>query len=150
MDEAEDIVQQSFITIWQKQSELQIETSLKAYLYKLVYNASLNRVKQKKVRQSYSNEVQAVSAYPSAELGHQKELETRIDWALSQLPEQCAKVFRLSRYEQMKYQAIANELNISIKTVEHHIGKALKVMRELLKDYLPVLTLFLLRGIGKL
>jgi RNA polymerase sigma-70 factor, ECF subfamily len=149
MDEAEDIVQQSFITIWQKQAELQIETSLKSYLYKAVYNASLNRVKQQKVRQNYANELQAVSAYPTAEVSHQKELETKIEWALSQLPEQCAKVFKMSRYDQLKYQAIANELNISIKTVENHVGKALKLMREMLKDYLPLLIIFLLTEIGK-
>jgi RNA polymerase sigma-70 factor, ECF subfamily len=150
MDEAEDIVQQSFIHIWQKQAELQIETSLKSYLYKSVYNASLNRAKQQKVRRLYAEELQAVSTYPTAEPSHRKELETKIEWALAQLPEQCAKVFKLSRYEQMKYQAIADELNISIKTVENHIGKALKLMRELLKDYLPVLILFLLSDIGKL
>jgi RNA polymerase sigma-70 factor, ECF subfamily len=149
MDEAEDIVQQSFITIWQKQAELQIETSLKSYLYKSVYNASLNRVKQQKVRQSYANEVQAVSVYPTSELSHQKELEAKIEWALSQLPEQCAKVFKLSRYEQLKYQEIATELNISIKTVENHVGKALKLMRDMLKDYLPLLIIFLLTEIGK-
>ncbi len=149
MDEAEDIVQQSFVTIWQKQGELQIETSLKSYLYRAVYNASLNRIKQQKVRQNYAYEVQAVSTYPTFELGQHKELETKIEWALTQLPEQCAKVFKMSRQSQLKYQEIANELGISIKTVENHMGKALKLMREMLKDYLPLLIIFLLTEIGK-
>jgi RNA polymerase sigma-70 factor, ECF subfamily len=149
MDEAEDIVQQSFVTIWQKQSELKIETSLKSYLYKTVYNASLNRVKQQKVRQSYANEFQAISSHPVVENQNHKDLEQKIDWALTQLPEQCARVFKLSRYEQKKYQEIASELNISIKTVENHMGKALKLMREMLKDYLPLLIIFLLTNIGR-
>ena len=64
------------------------------------------------------------------------ELEHQIENAINKLPEQCRMVFKLSRYEEMKYSQIAEHLDISIKTVENHMGKALKLMREYLKDYL--------------
>jgi RNA polymerase sigma-70 factor, ECF subfamily len=73
----------------------------------------------------------------------QTELKKRIHLAVEALPEQCRMVFKLSRYEQMKYQEIAEQLNISVKTVENHMGKALKLMRERLKDYLPLLIILM-------
>ena len=66
-----------------------------------------------------------------------------INKAIDSLPEQCGNVFKLSRFENMKYNEIAEHLGISIKTVENHMGKALRLLREQLKDYLPAL-LFLL------
>jgi RNA polymerase sigma-70 factor (ECF subfamily) len=66
------------------------------------------------------------------------ELETRIHLAMDKLPEQCRLVFKLSRFEELKYGEIAEQLNISVKTVENQMGKALRIMREQLKDYLPL------------
>jgi RNA polymerase sigma-70 factor (ECF subfamily) len=74
------------------------------------------------------------------------ELEAKIYRAMEALPEQCRLVFKLSRFEELKYSEIAEQLNISIKTVENHMGKALKIMREQLKDYLPLL-LILMKGL---
>ena len=62
---------------------------------------------------------------------------------MKQLPEQCRLVFQLSRFEDLKYAEIAEQLQISVKTVENQMGKALKIMREQLKEYLPLLILFL-------
>jgi RNA polymerase sigma-70 factor (ECF subfamily) len=62
------------------------------------------------------------------------------------LPEQCRLVFKLSRLEELKYAEIAEQLNISVKTVENHMGKALKIMREQLKDYLPLLIALMING----
>jgi RNA polymerase sigma-70 factor, ECF subfamily len=59
------------------------------------------------------------------------------------LPEQCRLVFKLSRFEELKYNEIAEHLQISVKTVENHMGKALKIMREQLKDYLPLIITFM-------
>jgi RNA polymerase sigma-70 factor (ECF subfamily) len=70
-------------------------------------------------------------------------LETRIQQAIEKLPEQCRLVFKLSRFEELKYNEIAEQLDISVKTVENHIGKALKIMREQLKDYLPLLIVMM-------
>lgn len=142
-NDAEDIVQQLFITVWQKRSDLEKVDSLRNYLYRSVYNASLNRVKQQAVRTNYAKEqMRVVSDKYETNIVH-KELQQKINEAIEKLPEQCAKVFKLSRFNEMKYQEIADELNISVKTVENHMGKALKLMRELLKDYLPVILILL-------
>ncbi|MEJ0055136.1 MAG: sigma factor-like helix-turn-helix DNA-binding protein [Bacteroidota bacterium] len=59
------------------------------------------------------------------------------------MPDQCRTVFQLSRFEELKYSEIAEQLDISVKTVENHMGKALKIMRTQLKDYLPLLLIFM-------
>ena len=76
-----------------------------------------------------------------------QELEGRIEEALQILPEKCGEVFRLSRFKDLSYKEISEQLNISIKTVENHMGKALKIMRTELQDYLPaiIITLLLLK-----
>lgn len=136
-DEAEDIVQQVFVNIWQKREAIDIHSSEKAFLYRSVYNASLNRLKQQAVRNSYARDAQFVNASQVAHTDtSSKELQQQIDKALEQLPEQCRRIFKMSRLEHMKYQQIADELGLSIKTVENQMGKALKLLRELLKDYL--------------
>jgi RNA polymerase sigma-70 factor (ECF subfamily) len=72
-----------------------------------------------------------------------KELENKFREALNELPEQCRTVFQLSRFEDMKYKDIADKLDISIKTVENHMGKALKLLRSKLVDFLPILLILL-------
>src|SRR5690606_1167579 len=72
-----------------------------------------------------------------------KELERQIEKALNRLPEGCRTVFQLSRFEELKYREIADRLNISIKTVENQMGKALKRLRVELIDFLPLLFLLL-------
>jgi RNA polymerase sigma-70 factor (ECF subfamily) len=71
------------------------------------------------------------------------ELEGRIYRAMEALPQQCRIIFKLSRFEELKYQEIADQLGISIKTVENQMGKALKIMRDQLKDYLPILVVIM-------
>jgi RNA polymerase sigma-70 factor, ECF subfamily len=134
MDEAEECVQQVFLTVWEKRESNAISTSVKSYLYRAVYNSSLNRIKHEKVKQLYAQTEKALE---------QSELQQEIQKAIALLPEQCRMVFKLSRFEDMKYSEIATHLNISVKTVENHMGKALKLMREQLKDYLPILLLLM-------
>ncbi len=73
------------------------------------------------------------------------DLETKVNDAINKLPEKCAEVFKLSRFEEMKYKDIGEKLNISIKTVEAQISKALKYLREELKEYITILILFILK-----
>ena len=72
-----------------------------------------------------------------------KELEQQFREALNELPEQCRTVFQLSRFEELKYREIADKLDISVKTVENHMGKALKLLRLKLVDFLPFFFIFL-------
>jgi RNA polymerase sigma-70 factor (ECF subfamily) len=140
-DEAEDIVQQVFVSIWEKRTEMEVHTSLRGLLYRSVYNACLNRIKHNKIRMSYARETQLTnsSSFNQEDI-RQKELQKKIDDAINSLPEQCGKIFKMSRFDEMKYQEIADKLGLSVKTVENQMGKALKIMRENLKDYLPILV----------
>ena len=145
-DEAEEIVQSAFLSVWEKRDTLDIKTSLKSYLYTMVRNTSLNVIKHEKIKQKYVGEAMAVedrSHEGVAQAVLSSELEDRIQMAMGVLPEQCRLVFKLSRFEELKYAEIAEQLDISIKTVENHMGKALKIMREQLKDYLPLLIVLM-------
>lgn len=146
-DDAEDIVQQLFVTLWDKKGIPDVNGSLKSYLYTSVYNSSLNKLKQLKVRDSYASEMAVISEGLTAaanEAFEQKETAKRIDMAIAKLPEQCKLIFKMSRIQQLKYQEIADHLGLSVKTVEAQMGKALKHMRTELKDYLPAVLLYIL------
>lgn len=141
-DEAEEVVQQIFLNLWEKRMNVEITLSLKSYLYRAVHNACLNKLKQQKVRKLYADEQIKITdeAYEhTSQTILKTELEKQIHNAINTLPEQCRLVFKLSRFEEMKYAEIAAHLGISIKTVENHMGKALRIMREQLKDYLPII-----------
>jgi len=145
-EDAEEIVQSTFLLVWEKRETLEIRTSVKPYLYAMVRNACLNVIKHEKIRQRYAGEEVAIGERSHDSVTHtvvSNELEYKIKEALEALPEQCRMVFKLSRFEELKYSEIAAQLNISVKTVENHMGKALKIMREQLKDYLPLIIVFL-------
>ena len=141
MDEAEEVVQNVFYTIWNKREVLQVTASIKSYLYRAVHNDCLNKLKHGKVKTLYAEEYKshANGGFDSStNVLEAKELNKQINTAIDSLPEQCGLVFKLSRFENLKYAEIAEQLGISVKTVENHMGKALKIMREKLKDYLPL------------
>ncbi len=144
-DEAEEVVQSTFINFWEKRAEININHSLKAYLYRSVRNSCLNKLKHEKVKREHEKHELTFSSLgveSTAQSVMKNELEQRIAQALTKLPEQCRLVFTLSRFEELKYQEIADQLSISVKTVENQMGKALRIMREQLKDYLPLLLIF--------
>jgi RNA polymerase sigma-70 factor (ECF subfamily) len=111
-----------------------------------VHNESLNFLKHQKVKAghqlhvAYSMKNKSEQAQPKM---IRKELENKFREALNELPEQCRTVFQLSRFEEMKYKEIADKLDISVKTVENHMGKALKFLRTKLVDFLPLLLILL-------
>lgn len=148
-DDAEEIVQSTFMQIWERRETLEIRTGVKPYLYAMVRNACLNVIKHEKVKQRHA-EVEMAVAERSVESVSRtvmaSELEERIYRAMEALPEQCRLVFKLSRFEELKYAEIAEQLDISVKTVENHMGKALRIMRDQLKDYLPLL-LVMMKGL---
>lgn len=151
-EEAEEVVQSMFIGFWEKRESIAIDASLKSYLYRSVRNACLNEIKRQKVRKLYADQV-ALDGEPQAEgpdrMAMKTELEGKIQEALLHLPEQCRLIFKMSRFEELKYQEIADQLGLSVKTVENQMGKALRIMREQLKDYLP-LIIILMRGLLEL
>lgn len=140
---AEEIVQDVFYKLWEKKDTIAIQQSVAAYLYKAVHNASLNNLKHNKVKDRYkANVVNYKNEVTKAdERIVLKELQSKIETALNDLPPQCRIIFQLSRYEELKYQMIADRLGLSVKTVENQMGKALKILRRKLIDYLPVIAL---------
>lgn len=130
---AEEIVSDVFVKIWKKQENLAIKTSLRAYLFTSVRNQSIDYLR-KAVRQR-TQPAEICSSFPSnydspEERTISSELEVFIEAAIDALPPQGRKIFRLSRDNGMKYHEIADHLHISIKTVETHMGRSLKYLRE--------------------
>ena len=142
--EAEEIIQNVFVRLWEKQTAIQIETSLKAYLYRMVYNDCMNHIKHKAVVIKFQKEKTYVM---KNETGNAEEkvastqLNEQLSNALRELPEQCRTVFQLSRFEDLKYREIAVQLGISEKTVENQMGKALRLLRMKLVDFLPLIVM---------
>lgn len=151
MDEAEEMVQNTFLNLWEKRDAIQIHTSVKSYLYQAVHNHSLNRIKHLKVRQKHAD-YYVHTTNESVDSGTEKvigdELAVKIDEAINSLPNQCRKVFQLSRFENLSYAEISEQLNISVKTIENHMGKALRIMRDKLKDFLPLIIWLLLETVN--
>lgn len=152
LEEAVEAVQQVFVQVWDKRARIEIENSVKAYLYRAVRNECLNRLKHAKVKRMYQQEAMYegdTGIDSTTETVAAMELEHRINAAVGGLPEQCRLIFQLSRYEGKKYQEIADELGLSVKTVENQIGKALRIMREKLVEYLPVFVSLLFHLTGQ-
>jgi RNA polymerase sigma-70 factor (ECF subfamily) len=147
---AEEIVQQVFYKIWEKKEQFKVHTSVRAFLFKAVYNECLNYLKHQKHKFSHQNYVLytnrgQVSNENATMRVEFNELETRLHKAMNELPEQCRTIFYMSRFDELKYREIAQQLGLSIKTVEAQMGKALKVLRKKLIDFLPVLLWLILK-----
>ena len=143
---AEEVVQNVFVKLWERSEALSISGSVPAYLYRAVYNESLNYLKHQKVRSAYGQHVVHTMKNETEHGGKKlqlKELEGRLAEAMNDLPEQCRTIFQLSRFEELRYREIADRLGLSIKTVENQMGKALKILRIKLVDFLT-LTIFIL------
>lgn len=142
LDDAKNIVHEVFMSVWEKFENLSEGTSHKSYLYTAVKNKSLNFIRDKKkhVILEDVDDQEPMEENLSLETA---ELEKEIEIALQSLPEKCREVFELNRQDGLKYAEIAQKLNISIKTVEAQMSKALAIMREHLKDFM-ILLIFLL------
>ncbi len=144
-DQAEELVQEVFVNLWEKRAQVQVSTSIKSYLFRAVHNRALNVYRKRSTQAAYVAAQQSdpppVSDHDPAE---QAELAARIQAAIGMLPDRCGQVFRLSRFEGLSYKEIAQRLQISPKTVEVQMGKALRILRQALKDYLPAWMLYLL------
>ncbi|WP_421878507.1 RNA polymerase sigma-70 factor [Marinoscillum sp.] len=136
VEEAEEIVQDVFVKFWEKCDTLAPDSSVKSYLYRSVHNTCLNYLKHQKVKDSYRQYVMGFmqEAVESSYEPEKPDLEKRIMEEINALPPRCSEIFKLSRFEGLKYQEIADHLEISIKTVEVQMGKALKVLRDRLHD----------------
>ena len=136
-DTAEEIVQDLFFRLWQDRSNITIESSLNGYLFRSVHNKSLHFIEHQKVIDRHAGEIAASAdetAEPVTDAIYYSELQSKVARVLERLPERCSVIFRMSRFEGLKYNEIAEKLSVSLKTVEANMGKALKEFRKALAE----------------
>lgn len=136
-EDALEVVQDVFVSIWNKREELQLDDTLKAYLYTATRNKSLNFLQKKKLPTVAFNSAihDGQSENPVDEAMETAELEAELYDEIYKLPEKCREIFLLSRQDGKTYKEIAEQLNISVKTVENQISIALKRIRKRLFEF---------------
>lgn len=136
-DTAEEIVQDLFCRIWKDREKIRIESSLNGYLFRSVHNSCLHLIEHLRVVGKHAEEMmyqpQESPESPSDILNY-KELQAKIASILEKLPERCGRIFCMNRFEGLKYNEIAEQLSVSVKTVEANMGKALKEFRKELTE----------------
>lgn len=152
MEEAEELVQDLFVQLWDKRDQLPEAMSMRSYLFTAARNRCLNVIKHHKIRDKHQEAVKMAPPAPAPdaaqELEH-AELQARIGDAIDKLPDRCQQIFRMSRFEGLKYSEIGQQLGISPRTVETQIGKALRILRGELQDYFPFLLLYFMLEVWK-
>lgn len=143
----EEIVQETFFSLWAKRQELKITHSLRAYLFRAVKFQTLNYMRSEKVKRNYAANYVSFKNLSfdnsNEENIHLSDLKNRVETEISKLPEKCQQIFRLSRNEHQSIKNIADLLNISHKTVENQLTKALKQLRSSLGQFFSLLILLL-------
>lgn len=144
--ESEEIVQEVFLNIWKKKDKLNLDDEIRPYLFKSVQNLCFNFLEHRKVIDSYYSVIDIVyrnqaEDFDTYESVLYTEFQSRAERAIDSLPEECGKIFRMSRHDGLKYAEIADKLGISVKTVETQMSRALAKLKTELKDYLSVVII---------
>ena len=149
-DAGKEIVHTVFVNIWEKRDEFDFDKPAKSYLFTAVYNRCMNYIRDRKKFVSQDDPaIVNEKAEPVLNSDHLEaaELESRIWKIINSLPEKCREIFILSRFEGNKYTEIAEKLDISVKTVETQMSKALKTLRDHLVDYIHLIILIVLKSL---
>lgn len=143
-DESEEVVQAFFLKFWDDRGKIEITTSVKSYLFSSVRNRCLNYIKHQKIRQDYQSDVMNNADLENHSSNYFMEIDLmqKINDSIDSLPKRRREIFILSREHGLKYREIADQMGISIKTVEAQMGQALKDLRDKLKDYQQLLISF--------
>jgi RNA polymerase sigma-70 factor len=141
VEEIEDIVQEVMMWLWENRHTEIIKTALKPYLYRMVYNRALNHIHQNEIKfrveQFFQERIE--DEFRRLDPVNLEEMTRRTNEAINRLPENYREVFVMHRLKDMSYKSIAEQLQISPKTVDYRIQQALKLLRIWLKDYLSFL-----------
>jgi len=132
---AEDVAQTAFVRLWENRESLK-STSIRCYLVNSVKNNCIDIIRKEETRNKYNQRQINNHIYYEGEFLAEIELREMIENSINKLPPRCREIFILNRYENLKSKEIANRLKISSRTVETQILKAMKLLREDLKDYL--------------
>lgn len=147
-DVAEDIVQEFFVKLWINRERVQIETTLKSYFFSSIKNRCIDYLRHElikgKVEKQLLEEVQKTTNEHNLLI--ESELRDQINAAIDKLPPVCREIFIMNRFEGLKPAEIADKKEISVRTVETHIGKALKILRKELSGYLPASLITIILG----
>lgn len=147
--EAEEIVQDVFLKVWEKREDVDVQKSLKSYLYRITVNKVFNELKHRVVKQKYEKHAQNLDQVtgetPESSIQFQ-ELNIKLDILLTKLPEQQRTIFIMSRWKGLTNAEIAEQLNLSIRTVENQIYRAAKFIKLHLNDDYPILVLLIAFG----
>jgi len=149
--EAKDVVQDVFMELWKRKETVVMGDRIHAYLYRLTYTKAINVLNHKKIESNYSKAVNdlynhKIKFYESESNNEifraieNRELEGEIEAAINKLPDKCREVFKLSYLYDLKNKEISDTMNISLRTVEAHIYKALKILRRELKHIFSFLS----------
>lgn len=151
-DDAEDVVQDAFLDLWRRQDEIEVGDGIQAFLYRSVYSKALNILKHREVTDAYTATEMEFYKHRLDYYGpdhaevirriEDRELRAELRAAIDELPEKCREVFKMSYLHDMKNKDIADVLGLSLRTVEAHMYKALKQLRDRLQ-YLRLLILLL-------
>jgi len=142
---ARDIVQDVFLKVWENRRNVDFSMPLHSYLLKIAHNCCMNHLQRLKTEQNYLNNASMQLLEMEAQYDHLFDqlvadaLQEQIDQVVEQFPEQCRDIFRKSRYEGMSHKDIARDLNISVRTVETQIYRALKVLKKTLNMCIAIL-----------
>lgn len=134
-EESRDMVQNVFSKLWEKKDELDIKGDVKYYLFRSVRNECLNHIDKSKVRVKHHTSYEKENSVDEKPYADEHTLDDaaiakKIELVMELMPPQCKEVFLKSRIEELKYAEIAEQMNISVKTVEAHMSKALKIIRQ--------------------
>lgn len=137
-EQAEDVVQDLFLTLWRRRERLDLRVSLVTYLYTAARNRALTHLRHQQVVQRWERtrtRLAATMSSPPEEAVLEAELARGVEEAITRLPDRTRLVFTMSRQQQMTYSQIAEALGVSVKTVETQMGRALRLMRNYLSTF---------------
>lgn len=144
-EEAENMVQEVFLNLWENRHKVEKDSSIKSYMFTITYNSAVSIIR-KKARESefieYLKSVQKIDEEPVDVALEYTELANKLDEIINSLPQRQKEVYLLHKVEGMKYNEIAERLSISVNTIENHMSRALKTIREKIGNYSLIIILF--------
>jgi RNA polymerase sigma-70 factor (ECF subfamily) len=148
--ESEEIVQDVFLKVWEKRADVDVQKSFKSYLYRITVNKVFNELKHRVVRQKYEQQAmrneQHTEETPESSIQYD-ELNSQLEQLLNELPAQQRTIFMMSRWKGLSNAEIAEQLNLSIRTVENQIYRATRFIKLHLNDNYPIKILLIVLGI---
>ena len=140
-EDSKEVVQNLMVWLWESRSLVLIETNLRSYLFSAVRNSCLSELHKQKVRRNAHSKIHQSlqNVFDSPDFYIIDELAANIENAVAALPDSYREAFVRNRFEQKTYNEIAQELNVSAKTIDYRISQALKILRTELKDFLPAI-----------